>query len=543
MSTDEEYLDSLLNSMKENSDVKMDADMDSLFREEKDLQEEKIDTDSEIETEKDFKEAASDDSEEWKASLDELLAAADDVVEEPALQKDNNDDGLSALLDTIDYDTEKNSMDDSFDDVIEKTGETIDDAAGFGNDINTAIDDMDVTQIMDGLGSSDDDLTAINDLLKNADDNEAKEDMMALLDSVKESSESDDEENKGLFGRNKKKKKSLFLSKKKKGNNEIEDVENEEEPPVQEESVIQEETLKEEKEKKSRGFWGYLVEVLLREDEETKNGENLGENEEILKELEIEDQENTGKKKKKEKKEKKKNKKTGRDPKEKETETKKKKKKRPEKEKKKKEKVEGPKEKPIKVLSPTALFVLIAFCATLIASVVLLSIFLPDYADKQNARNAFYAGDYNKVYELLYDKKLNQSDELLYNRANIVLQLQRRLDSYNFNRKTGKEAEAMDALLQGVVRYRELMSGETYGASDELMPIYQTILDHLNTDFGISEEEAIEINTYDSEAYTQKIYAIINGTDFGETKDADLIPEQPQDILPEEEDIISMELQ
>lgn len=540
MSTDEEYLDSLLNSMKENSDVQMDADMDSLFREEKDLQEEKIDTDSEIETEKDFKEAASDDSEEWKASLDELLAAADDVVEEPALQKDNNDDGLSALLDTIDYDTEKDSMDDSFDDITEKTA--IDDAAGSGNDINTAVDNMDVTQIMDGLGSSDDDLAAINDFLKNADDNEAKEDMMALLDSVKENGDSDETENKGLFGRNKKKKKSLFLSKKKKKNNEIEDVKNEEEMPVQEESVIREENLKEEKEKKSRGFWGHLVEVLLREDEETKNGKNLGENEEILKELEIEDQENTGKKKKKEKK-KNKNKKTGRDSKEKETETKKKKKKRPEKEKKKKEKVEEPKEKPIKVLSPTALFVLIAFCATLIASVVLLSIFLPDYADKQNARNAFYAGDYNKVYELLYDKKLNQSDALLYNRANIVLQLQRRLDSYNFNRKTGKEAEAMDALLQGVVRYEELMSGETYGASDELMSIYQTILDHLNTDFGISEEEAIEINTYDSEAYTQKIYAIINGTDFGENKDADLIPEQPQDILPEEEDIISMELQ
>ena len=213
----------------------------------------------------------------------------------------------------------------------------------------------------------------------------------------------------------------------------------------------------------------------------------------------------------------------------------------------KKETAKGPKEKSPKILRKKMLFSMIAFCATIIAAIVLLSIFLPDYADKKNARTAFYTGDYSKVYELLYDKNLNQSDQLIFERANVVLKLQRRLDSYELNKKIGQEAEALDALLQGTLKYEEILSDATYGAEEELQALYRKILDHLEQDYGIGEEEARTINSYDSETYSRKIYSVVNGEDFsdleqeageeGKTADNDKL----QDVLPEEEDLIQEE--
>ena len=56
-----------------------------------------------------------------------------------------------------------------------------------------------------------------------------------------------------------------------------------------------------------------------------------------------------------------------------------------------------------------------------------------------------------------------------------------------------------------------------------------------------AKREADEINTYDSKTYTRKLDSVINGTEFtlpGQEKQKE--PEGPKDILPEEEEIISL---
>lgn len=298
------------------------------------------------------------------------------------------------------------------------------------------------------------------------------------------------------------------------------------------------------------GFLKHLSDLLFEEaEEESASGEKTDENGEILKELDQEDKVKAGKKKKEKKKKDKKGKKgkvnentegegDGDDGEE--TEPLPQKKKKPKKEKKIKE--QKPVDKGKKVLSRKALLVLIAFCATLIAAVVSLSLFLPDYADKKNAREAFYAGNYQETYRLFYDKNLNSSDTLIFRRAETVLKLQRKLDAYENNKKLGSEAKALDALLQGTALFEELQHIEQYGAEEELRGIYENMLTALEQDYGINEEEAKEINTYDADTYSEKIYSVVNGTEFvkpGEEKIKE--PAVPVDILPEEEDIIDME--
>ena len=563
MSTDEEYLDSLLKSMEENP-VANRTDFPSIFQEEEPLKEKTVFKDIEPEETESFTERSeeepkpeefiSDDKEielvepepeetpvlseeeAWKESLDELLAGAEDGLAEKESEKDEalDEDELSSLFDTLENDQ---------DNITDKQSE-----------INE-LEGLDVTDIIDHMDGTDEDLNEINDLLKKTDLNEAidtstseeifshgdvssDDDMLELLNSMNEEPTASGEEE--ITSKKKKKAFSLPFGKKKESKQKTDASE--------ENSANSEEDGKE----KKKGFWHRLMEELTREEEEPENQESVDENEEILKELEAEDQIKEKKKNKKEKKKKdKKGKKSKNASADEENEDAsgeeegKKKKKKPKREK--KEKAKGPKEKSPKILSKKMLFSMIAFCATIIAAIVLLSIFLPDYADKKNARTAFYTGDYSKVYELLYDKNLNQSDQLIFERANVVLKLQRRLDSYELNKKIGQEAEALDALLQGTLKYEEILSDATYGAEEELQALYRKILDHLEQDYGIGEEEARTINSYDSETYSRKIYSVVNGEDFsdleqeageeGKTADNDKL----QDVLPEEEDLIQEE--
>ena len=563
MSTDEEYLDSLLKSMEENP-VANRTDFPSIFQEEEPLKEKTVFKDIEPEETESFTERSeeepkpeefiSDDKEiepvepepeetpvlseeeAWKESLDELLAGAEDGLAEKESEKDEalDEDELSSLFDALENDQ---------DNITDKQSE-INELKG-----------LDVTDIIDHMDGTDEDLNEINDLLKKTDLNEAidtstseeifshgdvssDDDMLELLNSMNEEPTASGEEE--ITSKKKKKAFSLPFGKKKESKQKTDASE--------ENSANSEEDGKE----KKKGFWHRLMEELTREEEEPENQESVDENEEILKELEAEDQIKEKKKNKKEKKKKdKKGKKSKNASADEENEDasgeaeSKKKKKKPKREK--KEKAKGPKEKSPKILSKKMLFSMIAFCATIIAAIVLLSIFLPDYADKKNARTAFYTGDYSKVYELLYDKNLNQSDQLIFERANVVLKLQRRLDSYELNKKIGQEAEALDALLQGTLKYEEILSDATYGAEEELQALYRKILDHLEQDYGIGEEEARTINSYDSETYSRKIYSVVNGEDFsdleqeageeGKTADNDKL----QDVLPEEEDLIQEE--
>lgn len=563
MSTDEEYLDSLLKSMEENP-VANRTDFPSIFQEEEPLKEKTVFKDIEPEETESFTERSeeepkpeefiSDDKEiepvepepeetpvlseeeAWKESLDELLAGAEDGLAEKESEKDEalDEDELSSLFDALENDQ---------DNITDKQSE-----------INE-LEGLDVTDIIDHMDGTDEDLNEINDLLKKTDLNEAidtstseeifshgdvssDDDMLELLNSMNEEPTASGEEE--ITSKKKKKAFSLPFGKKKESKQKTDASE--------ENSANSEEDGKE----KKKGFWHRLMEELTREEEEPENQESVDENEEILKELEAEDQIKEKKKNKKEKKKKdKKGKKSKNASADEENEDAsgeeegKKKKKKPKREK--KEKAKGPKEKSPKILSKKMLFSMIAFCATIIAAIVLLSIFLPDYADKKNARTAFYTGDYSKVYELLYDKNLNQSDQLIFERANVVLKLQRRLDSYELNKKIGQEAEALDALLQGTLKYEEILSDATYGAEEELQALYRKILDHLEQDYGIGEEEARTINSYDSETYSRKIYSVVNDEDFsdleqeageeGKTADNDKL----QDVLPEEEDLIQEE--
>lgn len=210
----------------------------------------------------------------------------------------------------------------------------------------------------------------------------------------------------------------------------------------------------------------------------------------------------------------------------------------------KEKKEEKVKEKPVKPLGKKTWFIAIAFGGTMLASIMLLNAFLPEYADKKAAQKAFYLGDYETAYTLLYDKRLSADEALLFNKAKTICTIERRIKSHENNVALNRELEAVDALLKGVACYQLLIEADEYGVRGEVDALYAQICSILENDYGITEEEALEINTYDSKDYTQKLHEILYGSNPADVDEADepeavAEPLTPQDVLPEEETMIN----
>ncbi|MBD5508239.1 MAG: hypothetical protein HDR05_09390 [Lachnospiraceae bacterium] len=287
---------------------------------------------------------------------------------------------------------------------------------------------------------------------------------------------------------------------------------------------------------KKPGLFAKLMDFLLESDEDEDplaaevrgdkggtTGTVTDENQALLDELSEEDKKGK-KKKKKEKKKKDKG------------EAKEKKPKKPKKEKKKKVPEEDPYALPEKKLSKKKVFTAFLLGATIGAGIIVMNSYLPDYLQIQDAHVAYDNNDYAEVYELLYAVERSEQDEILFQRSNLILQMRRKVASYENYINLNMRLEALNALISGVERYQQVLpKAEQYNVVDEVSTTYSQILGLLTTEFGVSESEALEIIALkDNVEYTKWLERILNGSTYSEEEGTSAT----LDILPEEEEIL-----
>ena len=493
-------------------------------------------------------------SDDGGMSLDDLSLEESEVADSE-MDGMMSEEDIDRLL-SGDLSAEEGAADDF---ALEESGESDEDLSSLlsGMDHDEALSEInDLLEGADQGVSPDDDILA---MLEGADDNgdgsfdffendEAAKEAESIRELTPE--EIAEREGGGKPKKEKKKRKKLFGKKKKGGDEEaaVEETGDELEALLAE-TAEQEPAAEEEKEKKP-GIFARFMNFLLEADEDEdpvaaevladndgETGTVTDENKALLEEVQEEDK----KGKKKKKKDKKKGKKgkegeEGEEAAEGEEEESKKAKKKKKKEKKKKEAEEidllAP---PEKKLSKKKVITVFVFCGTIAACIILLSSFLPVYMEKREAQVAYDHQDYAEVYDLLYGKELNEQDEVLYQRSNLILQMNRKLSSYENYVNLDMRLEALNALITGVERYQVILpEAETYNVVGEVSDIYAQILERLSADFGVSEADALEIlASEDDVSYSQRLQAVINGALYSEE-----VPAGRQDVLPEEEEII-----
>lgn len=172
-------------------------------------------------------------------------------------------------------------------------------------------------------------------------------------------------------------------------------------------------------------------------------------------------------------------------------------------------------QKPKKRIPPKKLVAAFALGASVGGAVVLATNVLSTKGFLQTARNAYYDGDYQTVYEATYGMELDdrESDGLLKARSEVIFKIQRRYDSYQTNLKMGREVEALDALLCGLTIYDTINAdAEKYGVMAEVDAVKAEILNTLESRYGLDEAAARGIaGNQDALSYTIALNQVIAG--------------------------------
>ena len=147
--------------------------------------------------------------------------------------------------------------------------------------------------------------------------------------------------------------------------------------------------------------------------------------------------------------------------------------------------------------------------------------------------------------------ELEGEDKAIYDKSMTIMLLTRRADSYENYMQLGMKKEALNALLEGVSEYPELMAlAQELGVENQVNSEYGRILEGLKT-FGLSEADAKSIVENPSKVeYNEAVRAWAEGKsyniDSGVTDEVqpeesgdmdDMLPEE-LDMLPEDPSVI-----
>ncbi len=194
-----------------------------------------------------------------------------------------------------------------------------------------------------------------------------------------------------------------------------------------------------------------------------------------------------------------------------------------------------------------------ALCLSVMALLLIITHFIPKLWSLADARNAFYKQDYETTYQEMSGKELSESDQRLYEKAKMILQLNHKVEAYTNYKEMNMPVEALDSLLSGYLLWQQL--GEKiaeYDAVKETDEAKNIIVNILSAEYQISEEEAQQINALGSYEYTLRLEEITGSlsrknSSFYSEKEVEEVEEEipvqeetqqqkpTEDVLPEEE--------
>ena len=130
--------------------------------------------------------------------------------------------------------------------------------------------------------------------------------------------------------------------------------------------------------------------------------------------------------------------------------------------------------------------------------------FVMSAMNTREVKHAYDNKDYEKAYQLLYGKELDENEDIIYQRSYMLLRMKNKMDEANSYKEDGDRIREVDALIQGVVRYDNMKERAIeYLVIDEIDIMLEDIGVRLS-EYGVTIEKAreianIEMNTLYSE--------------------------------------------
>lgn len=159
----------------------------------------------------------------------------------------------------------------------------------------------------------------------------------------------------------------------------------------------------------------------------------------------------------------------------------------------------------------------------------------------ERATNYFANQKYRKAYDEIVGVEVKEKDEDLKDRIYTVMYVERLYESYFNNVELGRPEKALDSLLRGVDKYYEhFEEAKELGITSDLDYSFNQIKTVLNEQYGITVEQAIEINQLPNYDYVQYIQSVVGESSIPELNDMseDMTGEEASNTEVDSEDAI-----
>lgn len=198
-------------------------------------------------------------------------------------------------------------------------------------------------------------------------------------------------------------------------------------------------------------------------------------------------------------------------------------------------------------------------CASILGLILVGTYFLPKQLSLAAARVAFYAQNYEETAMRLKGQELNDSDRIIYEKANLLYGLEERYHQYEIYMQRGMSKEALDALFRGVAacNEEEILAGQL-GIETEWKLAKDAFINALQEQFNVDAQTAETIASLRNPDYTVAVENILAGrlyndmssyggeapvkpeetTEAESEADTEAPEENLEDLLPEEEEIL-----
>ena len=124
----------------------------------------------------------------------------------------------------------------------------------------------------------------------------------------------------------------------------------------------------------------------------------------------------------------------------------------------------------------------------------------------ENAAQFFSNQKYHNAYDEIKGVDVREEDQELKDRIYTVMYVERLYEGYENNRALGRQEKALDCLLRGVDKYYEhYEEAEKLGILSDLEYSFAQIRTALETQYGITVEQALAINDMENYDYVQTI--------------------------------------
>ncbi|MBE5926573.1 MAG: hypothetical protein E7270_06380 [Lachnospiraceae bacterium] len=168
---------------------------------------------------------------------------------------------------------------------------------------------------------------------------------------------------------------------------------------------------------------------------------------------------------------------------------------------------------PVEIIKiPLVMYILIFSVVTGIGLLVFFGSKTLSYnSDINAATKAFVKDDYSKAYDYLAGMDIKSSDKNFYDQVVTIMYVEKQYLSYNNYRKIEDYERALNSLLKGIDKYdRHKNTANDLNVLDDIEISYTKILTALKYDFSLSEKEARAIaGIINEEEYSDKIRQVV----------------------------------